>query len=285
MSKIIWLASYPKSGNTWFRAFLSNLRQNSDTPASINALDGATANSRDLFDNVAGIESSDLTPLETERLLPDVFERIAARSEETLFFKIHDAYTHTCDGRPLIPDRATQGAIYFLRNPLDIATSFAHHSGRDIDSTIDRMANEKEAFADDPDSLHLQLRQSLLSWSSHVLSWMEGPGFPVHLMRYEDMAQTPLKTFAAAARFAGLPDDPAHIKKALQFSAFEELQRQEQTHGFTGKASRAPSFFRKGQVGSWRTSLSEAQVNRILSDHGKVMNRFAYLNTGGIPVF
>jgi len=52
-------------------------------------------------------------------------------------------------------------------------------------------------------------------------------------MRYEDMRQQPLETFTQAARFAGLPDDPARVRKAVEFSNFKkELQRQEQDHGF-----------------------------------------------------
>ncbi len=186
MSKIIWLASYPKSGNTWFRAFLSNLRQNPDTPVSINALDGTSAASRERFDDAVGIESSALTLPEIERLLPTVFECIAAQSEGALFLKMHDAYMHTRDDRPRVPEQATQGAIYFLRNPLDLAISFAHHLGTDIDTAIDRMADETHALADGPGRVHRSLRQPLLSWSSHVLSWLNGPGFPVHVIRYEE---------------------------------------------------------------------------------------------------
>ncbi len=285
MSKIIWLASYPKSGNTWFRAFLSNLRHDSDTPVSINALDGASAASRELFHDAVGIQSSALTPPEIERLLPTVFESIAAHSEGALFLKMHDAYTRTRDDHSRVPEQATQGAIYFLRNPLDLAISFAHHLGTDIDTAIERMADETHALADDPGRVHRQLRQPLLSWSSHVLSWLEGPGFPVHVIRYEDMAQAPTETFAAAACFAGLPCDPGHLDKALRFSAFAELQRQEQAYGFVDRPARARSFFRQGQVGEWRTALSVGQVARIVSDHGTVMKRFGYLNEDGTPPY
>lgn len=67
--KIIWLASYPKSGNTWFRIFLANLFSGAKQPANINELqDTSIASNRQMFDEAAGIASSDLTPQEIEIL-------------------------------------------------------------------------------------------------------------------------------------------------------------------------------------------------------------------------
>ena len=42
MGKILWLASYPRSGNTWLRAFLHNLFRNSAEPYDINRLQDFT---------------------------------------------------------------------------------------------------------------------------------------------------------------------------------------------------------------------------------------------------
>lgn len=62
MSGIVWLASYPKSGNTWLRVFLANSLRNAETPADINALEtGHIASARNLFEELAGVEASDLT--------------------------------------------------------------------------------------------------------------------------------------------------------------------------------------------------------------------------------
>jgi hypothetical protein len=83
--------------------------------------------------------------------------------------KIHDAYTDVADNMPLIPVAATGGVLYFIRNPLDVAVSFAHHIGRDYDSAIYRMADDTFAFCRKSDRLQNQLRQKLLSWSGHVL--------------------------------------------------------------------------------------------------------------------
>lgn len=289
MGGIVWLASYPKSGNTWFRAFYTNLLEDGDTPVSIDRLGPRfIASSRMLFDSYAGVESSDLTLLEIERLRPRVYEDISRQEGKTgaaIFMKIHDAFTINDEGHPIISPEATRGALYFLRNPLDVAVSFAHHNACDIDSMIRRMADENYCFSDKPGTLFPQFRQRLCSWSSHVTGWVEGLGERLHLMRYEDMVLNTEETFTRAVQFAGLPDDPARIRKALDFSEIGEMQKQEQSTGFKEKKQKARSFFRKGKIGSWRGVLTHSQVQRIIHDHYDVMKQFNYLDQYDRPLF
>lgn len=286
---IIWLASYPKSGNTWFRVFYTNLVRDLDTPVSVNELEPRLiASSRTQFDDYTGVESSNLCPDEIERLRPLVYEtisRVEGNGEKPIYMKIHDAFTRTGDGCPLVSPQATRGAIYFLRNPLDVAVSFAHHISCDIDTIIGKMAADSHCLNDRTDRIGNQFRQRLLSWSNHVTGWVDGLGARLHLMRYEDMLRAPLESFAAAVRFARLPDEPDRIQKALRFSDIRELQRQEQTHGFREKSQRAKSFFRKGKTGSWREVLTDRQAQRIIHDHRIAMKRFGYLDDHDEPLF
>ena len=284
MKTIIWLASYPKSGNTWFRAFLSNLLSDADEPVHINALGtGAIASARQLFDEVVGVDAADLTYDEIDALRPAVYRKWAEGHDEVGFHKIHDAYIRLDDHQPLIPADATRGAIYFVRNPLDIAVSYAHHSNQDVDTVIGWMSDERHCFASGGNRLHGQLRQQMLTWSGHVTSWVDQEEFPVHVVRYEDMCQCPETTFTAAAQFAEVPHDSGAVAKALAFADFRELQRQEVADGFQEKSPSAASFFRKGEVGSWRAELSDAEAERLVSDHGDVMERLGYLDAAGRP--
>ena len=78
---MVWLASYPKSGNTWLRALLTNYLLDGGGPASINALIGSwIANRRDLFHRYTGVPSSDLSGEEVLRLRSLFHERLAADS-------------------------------------------------------------------------------------------------------------------------------------------------------------------------------------------------------------
>ena len=118
MGGIIWLASYPKSGNTWLRAVLSNYRDDGEEPADINELGGGPiASARSPFDDAVGVEASDLTEAEIERYRPRIYRQMAESSQETLFLKVHDAYAYTADGLPLMPKEATAGVIYIVRDP------------------------------------------------------------------------------------------------------------------------------------------------------------------------
>jgi hypothetical protein len=282
MGKIFWLASYPKSGNTWFRIFLTNLLRDSDIPASINELgEIPIASARIIFDENFGFEASDLTAEEIDQLRPELYCHLAKDCEEPIIMKIHDAYTLTNDDVPLIPAAATAGAIYFVRNPLDVAVSFAHHNDTDYDTVITYMADNTVTLCGKPERLYNQLRQKLLTWSDHVRSWNDRALFPICLLRYEDMKTKPLESFRQAVRFAGFPHSDAQIEKALDFSKFEVVQQQEESEGFQEKSAVTKHFFRKGKSGSWREELNEAQVQRIVSDHGEMMQRFGYLDENG----
>ena len=82
---IVWIASYPKSGNTWFRLFLSNIMNNGDYPVNINSIIGEIASNRELFDEITGVPSSILCKKEILRLRPEVYRYIANKSEKLIF--------------------------------------------------------------------------------------------------------------------------------------------------------------------------------------------------------
>jgi len=149
-----------------------------------------------------------------------------------------------------------------------------------VDNTIARMNNPQTVMAGSKDSLDLQLPQPMGTWSHHVRSWVDAPNLPVHVLRYEDMLARPQEVFTAACRFAGFPDEPDRVARALAHSSFETLRQQEQAKGFRESVG-GRSFFRKGQAGSWREVLSPAQVSAIVAAHGDVMRRFGYLNPDG----
>lgn len=287
MGGIVWLASYPKSGNTWLRVFLTNYLRDGDEAAEINDLDsGPIASARDIFDRVIGVEASDLTPEEIDRFRPAVYEQLAAESDEPNFMKVHDAWRRNAEGISLFPATATAVVIYLIRNPLDVAPSYAYHNSDSIEKVIADMADEEETLARfDGRRLHRQLHQRLFSWSGHVRSWVDQSGLPVHVVRYEDMSQTPEETFTGIVRAAGLPVEPAQVQKAIEFSRFDRLQAQEANEGFKERRPDSKSFFRKGKVGSWREELSPDHVRRLIADHRDVMRRFGYLTDDDKPVY
>ncbi len=278
MNGIYWLASYPKSGNTWLRVLLTNYLRNGDEPANINDLDiNAEGFSQKIFDELLGIDSDCLTKKQIKYYRPAVYEKMAAESAERLFLKVHDAFTRNNKNKPIFPASATAGAIYLVRNPLDVAVSYAHHRDETLDKTIEHM-NCGDAYLAGTEKAEGQIPQRLRSWSDHVKSWTDAPDINVYAVRYEDLLCRTAAIFTDIIHFAKLEFDSERVKKAVEFSNFKLLREQEQAHGFGEKQPTASSFFRKGKSGSWRDQLTEAQVKRIIENHRQIMRRFGYLN-------
>ncbi len=277
MGKIFLLASYPKSGSTWLRALLTNYRHNAASPVSINELDAApVATDRHVFDETVCLESSDLRVDEIEHYFPRFLREIAT-GDAPLLIKVHGAYTRNAAGEPLFPEDAIAGAVYIVRNPLDIVSSYAHHADRTVDEIIDMMASDAHGLDLSPDRLYDQLPTKLLSWSRHVLGWLDDHGLNLHLVRYEELVAGPVSALAGVLRFLGWEVDGARVRRAVEFSDFGCLSEQERRQGFCEKQPSARCFFRRGTAGSWRSELSEEQVRRVVRDHGQAMERLGYL--------
>ena len=277
MTRIVWLASYPKSGNTWFRVFLANYLSDANEPAHINTLPfPSIASSRRHFDDVLAVDASDFAADEYDGLRPAVYRGIARQATTTPFIKIHDANVVLAGGAPLVPADVTDRAIYLVRDPRDVAISLAHHLQVTPAAAIEIMSDEHYAFCSAVRGLDGQLRQRLLTWSQHFESWTDHHRFPVHLIRYEDMFARPTETFGEAVRFLGLPDDKAKLRNSIQASSFPDLQRQEATTGFREAPAAVAQFFRAGVPGGWTDALSDSEAARVASDHADVMQRLDY---------
>jgi aryl sulfotransferase len=273
--RILWLASYPKSGNTWLRAVLSAFQ--SDEPARLEALDGDSIAARTAFDELLGMPSSVLTPDEVDILRPRVDELLAAESEGPLLRKTHDALRASPSGEPVLSITATRAAIYMVRDPRDVTVSLAHHSGRDVDWAVDRLADPRHALGNLGRSPAIQLRQRLGTWTQHVCGWVDDAPFPVHVLRYEDCLDDPVTAFATA--LASIDLDPVgedRLARAIESAAFERLRDAETASGFAERPASAKRFFRNGRSGSWREEMSHAAVARLEAAHGETMQRFGY---------
>lgn len=284
-SNIIWLASYPKSGNTWGRIFLSNYLKNAETTVPFDQLIGKMASSRYLFDDYTLINSTNLTVDEIDTLRPRVFEAMNDEAESPIFLKVHEAYVNTPAQEPLFPAHVSRLALYFVRNPLDIVPSFAHHMNVDIDHVIQLMANPEAALANNPRYVTPQFRQPILMWHEHVHSWTSQTQVPIHVVRYEDMTLSPYDTFKTLVEKLEYPFEESRFESALGNSAFEKVRSQELVSGFGERHPHATSFFRSGKIGTWRNTLTDEQVATIVETHRDMMRKMGYLSADDAIIF
>ena len=276
---IIWLASFPKSGNTWFRILLANLTAGESGPSDINNLDerGGIASSRHEFEAATMLDSGLLSHDDIDGLRPRVYEAIAAEASEQRWIKVHDAYTATPGGEPLLGWKVARAAVYLVRDPRDVAVSLAYHNSTTIDDAIKLMNAADSALCRGRKGMAPQLRQKLMGWSGHVTSWLDQTDIPVHVIRYEDLVAAPAGGFAGALKFADRSATQAEIERAIRHADFAELQRQESEKGFAERTSRNAPFFRSGRVGGWRETLTAAQADAIEQCHAATMTRVGYV--------
>ncbi|MFL6727778.1 MAG: sulfotransferase domain-containing protein, partial [Sphingomicrobium sp.] len=180
------------------------------------------------------------------------------------------------EGYPLVNLEATAGAIYIVRNPLDVAISLSHHNKGTIDQAIQYM-NMKTAQSV---SNAVNVYELYDTWSEHVSSWTATPSPTLHVMRYEDMLANPHKSFAEVVRFLGIEAPRRRIEKAIRLSSFQVLKEQERRQGFRERPEGVPAFFREGKSGQWKKILTKEQIAAIVSAHREQMARFGYLPAG-----
>jgi hypothetical protein len=274
MGALIWLASYPKSGNTWIRAFLHNYLYRAVEPFDINRLSDFTTGESGaaLYRRYDPRPASTYSVEDVQRMRPLVHRDLTQAWQGPVFVKTHNAVLLAA-GVPLLTPSVTSGAVYSIRDPRDVAVSYSRHAGKPIDWVIDFMANEQAAAGGDDEKVF----EKLGSWSLHVRSWTERPNPKLLVLRYETLLADPAAEFARLVRFLGLPPEPARLDTAIGHSDFAVLQAQEQQHGFVERPAGSAAFFNTGKAGGWRQILTPAEAARIERDHGAEMRRFGYL--------
>jgi hypothetical protein len=209
---------------------------------------------------------------EIARVRPTVQAEIAADTEGLALVKTHHALVSD-RGVPAINFAVTSGAIYIVRNPLDVALSYAHHLGSDVDYAIEEMALRNKETGVTGKSVY----EIYGSWSQHVESWTRRPHRAIHIMRYEDMLADPMAVFGALTRHLLLSPAAEQLAAAIERSSFATLKQQEDMDGFSEKPDSSERFFREGKAGQWRRRLTPRQVHAIVNAHHSQMRRFGYL--------
>lgn len=272
---VIWLASYPKSGNTWFRSFLTAMMKG-EVDINDMATDGIYS-AKGYIEDALDMEVDDLSEEELQRFRKLAFRHLHANEDKTSFVKIHDAFTYLpWGGETLIPLEVSRVAIYLIRNPLDVALSFANHNGQGVKDTIDKYICNPQGAMVKRYKAGNQCRQLMGTWGMHVESWISQSKLPVRVLRYEDLKAKPFETFCQAVEAMGLPYTKEQIQKAIELSQFERLQAQEQEKGFKERAIKSTSFFNRGKTGRWKTELSLPQIHKIMRFNEKMMRKFGY---------
>lgn len=295
LNSILWLASYPKSGNTWVRLLIGALSLADGEAFELNdsIQNDGNANARALVDELSLIETALLTHQELDELRPDVYPDLAhnpsaaaelleeAAPQRLRFMKVHDAYTLNRSGRPVLGGaQAACGALVIVRDPRDIAPSLAHNFDISIDRAIDMINDNRLLLRVQPGKQDPRLPQTLMGWSANVASWLDQRDLPVHMIRYENLKRDTATTLHTALNAIGLGFTMEAVARAAALCAFERLQARERESGFIEASDSGAAFFRRGLVGGWRDELTAEQVRRLERVHASMMTRLGYKLSG-----
>lgn len=274
MGALIWLASYPKSGNTWMRTFLHNLFRDARQPVDINELDDFTlgVSMGAWYRRYFTKPLDEVTDEEAAKVRMQVQRDFMGAFPDSVFVKTHHFLGEKA-GVPLHNMEVTAGAIYIVRNPLDVVLSMEPHFGISLDEAIAVLGDE--AASTKPEVGHVP--EYYASWSTNVKSWTQQPNPQLLVLRYEDMLDKPRKSFKRVTDFLGLKPTSDRLERAIRFSSFKVLKTLEEKRGFKERPKTSRAFFREGKRDQWRSRLTPEQIRRIIARHHEQMARFGYI--------
>jgi hypothetical protein len=281
---IVWLASYPKSGNTWIRLVLDYIFERDKKIIDINNVSklNLIASSRKLFDEILSIDTSELADEEIDRYKPMVYRHLSLEAERLTYIKIHDCWKLNPNGYAIFPPEITAGVVYIIRNPLDLLISFANHCNVSLESSARMICDEKLYLYGDNQKIKSQIKQHISSWSNHFISWNDESKLPLLLVRYEDLLLDSFNVFCKILEFLNIEIDSVRLNNAIKQSSFTKLKEQESSFGFREKPLGSNSFFKFGSVNHWKTILDNETVDLVVKNHYDVLKRLDYFDLLGI---
>lgn len=285
--EVVWLASYPKSGNTWVRLFLDayfmgevDINEIVSSVADDNAARHALGAGLDKDYDVRRLPIDIQWMTRPMALLRMVMAYQLNRKETgldvPLFVKTHNANLIT-NGIEALPEQITKSTICIVRDPRDVLPSFARHMGVDLDTATDYMTDKYRTLQAGPNDP--KVSDFISSWVMNVRSYMESDDHNILIIKYEDMREDPVKEFSRILEHAGVKPDDERVKQALEVCDIAKLREQEEKKGFGESSPHAKNqFFGEGKTGGWKRKLTPAQRRRIEKVCGPLMKRLGYLD-------
>ena len=274
---IIWLASYPKSGNTWLRAFLSTYLYGTDDKFDFNILKKIPKfPHKKLFDGIVDNENLKKNKFEILKFFITAQQKLNL-DNSTKLLKTHNAYV-SYKNDWFSDEMNTKAYIYLVRDPRSIVLSLASYQNVSVERAADLMLNEGSYGSDDKDGLMIDIRSS---WRINYLSWKKEKKFKGLIVKYEDLKKNPFANFMKILNFLkefmNLEINEEKIKQCIELCDFQRLKNLENKSGFD-EAISSNVFFRKAELEEWKKSLDIKIKNKIESNFKNEMKELGYLD-------
>ena len=266
---IVWIASYPKSGNTWVRLFLESYFSKIKNNFKLGG-----------FPEFEDFEKLKIDYTHFGEIIKNwkTLQEIKNLDSRTNILKTHNAMCKV--GNYNFTDNSnTLGAIYLIRDPRDIVVSYANHLALTFDEVIEHMLNEKASGIKRFKGKDIDV-EIMGRWTDNYNSWKNYKRREFLMIKYEDLIADKKKEFIKILDYLkNLSDFDINIdqiNKSIEETSFEKLKKDEEIYGFDQATGNGP-FFRKGIVGDWKENLNSEQIKKIEKSFSKEMKELNYL--------
>ena len=278
---IIWLASYPKSGNTFLRSFLSTYFFSNDNKFNFELLGNIRQYPKTSLFSKLGVNVNNRSEIAKSHL--QVQRYINQDSKKFKFLKTHSGFLKM-DGNSFTDLKNTLGVIYIVRDPRDVVISYAHHNNQTHEQTSKMITDNYILDAESKGIVPVYMG----SWSLNYSSWKQFKDFNKYLLiKYEDLIKDKKGNFKKILHFiknitkTNLEIDDDKIEKIITEIDFEKLKKLEKKNGFAEAKKDDKGnkiiFFRKGVSNQWRESLDKKIQKSIETICEKEMKELGYL--------
>ena len=274
---IFWIASYPKSGNTWLRTLISSYYYSDDGVYSGNIIKRIGQFPQKMYFTDFNYNQNIVT--DTSRFWIKAQEKIN-KDKKLTFFKTHNAFA-AINNNHFTDNKNSIGVIYIIRDPRNVITSLINHYELDNEQAIKWMTNEKnyiyDVFNFDKDGY--SDFQFISSWNTNYKSWLLQKKIPIKFIKYEDLLDQTFTVFKDVVNFINITSginekiNINKLKNSVNSTYFDKLQDIEKKNGFSEaitskKNNEKIPFFNLGPKNDWRKILDQNLINK-LNDHFK----------------
>ena len=278
---IIWLASYPKSGNTLLRSILSSYFYSEDGIFNFKNLEKISQFPQTSHLMSIGVDVNN--EKEVFKNFINAQNLINKERQKVKFFKTHSSLCKMYDSN-FTDLKNTLGSIYIVRDPRNVVTSLAHHYGLSVDQATNVMIDKDRLM----DKTAKNCRVFLGSWGFNYNSWKNLQNQKKYLLvKYEDLLKKKKTVLLKIFKYLdslGLKSslDMIKLNKVIKTTEFESMKKKEENETFyeavidtnTGKRK---NFFNLGPQNNWRKLLDKKNVDKIEISFEKEMLELGYL--------